>query len=134
MSPAAGGTETDPPRSFTTDQTRGAILLAGRSDGLPDLVHQKNQASVTGRTWYGRFGAKLTMASTPPFDRPENNFRAAPIRLRDIGSGTTDILYVHRERHPALCPSGWQRAHAVILPSMAALGISRAATMPPRSR
>ena len=46
---------------------------------------------------YGRFGAKVTMDHAPRFDHPDQ-FDHKRIRLADIdGTGTTDILYLHRD-------------------------------------
>ena len=46
---------------------------------------------------YGRFGAKVTMDHAPVFDHPEL-FDPKRLRLADIdGSGTTDLIYLHRE-------------------------------------
>jgi hypothetical protein len=46
---------------------------------------------------YGRFGAKVTMDHAPHFDNPDQ-FDQKRIRLADIdGSGTTDIIYLHRD-------------------------------------
>ena len=46
---------------------------------------------------YGRFGAKVTMDHAPTFDHPDQ-FDHKRIRLADIdGSGTTDIIYLHRD-------------------------------------
>ena len=46
---------------------------------------------------YGRFGAKVTMDHAPRFDHPDQ-FDHKRIRLADIdGTGTTDIIYLHRD-------------------------------------
>ena len=46
---------------------------------------------------YCRFGAKITMDNGPWFDHPDQ-FDQRRIRLADIdGSGTTDIVYLHRD-------------------------------------
>ena len=46
---------------------------------------------------YGRFGAKVTMDNAPWFDHPDQ-FDHKRIRLADIdGTGTTDIIYLHRD-------------------------------------
>ena len=67
-------------------------------DGLTDLVRVLN-----GNVCYwpnignGRFGAKVQMGGTKPFDNPDQ-FNPSRIRFADIdGSGTTDILYLHRD-------------------------------------
>lgn len=89
-----------------TDEERGArivfadgeesIHLADMSgDGLTDLVRIRNGSVVY---WpnlgYGRFGAKVTMASAPRFDTNEA-FHQERLRLADVdGTGTTDLLYL----------------------------------------
>jgi len=87
-----------PPRSFATDQRQAIVLADMTGDGLPDLVRIKNgSVCYWPNLGYGKFGGKVTMANTPPFDRPEL-FEPQRIQLGDIdGSGTTDILYVHRD-------------------------------------
>ncbi len=68
------------------------------SDGLTDLVRIRNgEVCYWPNLGYGRFGAKVTMDSSPWFDWPDQ-FDQKRIRLADIdGSGTTDIIYLHAE-------------------------------------
>ena len=49
------------------------------------------------RQGYARFGAKVTMDNAPWFDNPDQ-FEQRRLRLADIdGSGTTDLIYLHRD-------------------------------------
>jgi RHS repeat-associated protein len=77
-----------------------SIYLADLSgDGLSDLVHIRNsEVCYWSNLGYGRFGAKVTMDHAPWFDSPDQ-FDPRRIRLADIdGSGTTDIIYLERDR------------------------------------
>ncbi|MBO3752678.1 hypothetical protein J5X84_42075 [Streptosporangiaceae bacterium NEAU-GS5] len=67
-------------------------------DGLHDLVRIRNgEVCYWPNLGYGRFGAKITMENAPWFDTPDE-FDERRIRLADIdGSGTTDIIYLHRD-------------------------------------
>ena len=67
-------------------------------DGLTDLVRIRNgEVCYWPNLGYGRFGAKVTMDNAPWFDDPDQ-FDHKRIRLADIdGSGTTDIIYLHRD-------------------------------------
>ena len=67
-------------------------------DGLTDLVRIRNgEVCYWPNLGYGRFGAKVTMDNAPWFDNPDQ-FDQKRIRLADIdGSGTTDIIYLHRD-------------------------------------
>jgi len=76
-----------------------SIYLADLSgDGLTDLVRICNgEVCYWPNLGYGRFGAKVTMDMSPVFDNPDQ-FDHKRIRLADIdGSGTTDIIYLHRD-------------------------------------
>ncbi|MFO0761445.1 MAG: toxin TcdB middle/N-terminal domain-containing protein [Byssovorax sp.] len=75
------------------------IFLADMSgDGLTDLVRIRNgNVCYWPNLGYGRFGAKVVMGHAPHFDNPDQ-FDPRRIRLADVdGSGTTDILYIHRD-------------------------------------
>ncbi|MGH3802361.1 MAG: toxin TcdB middle/N-terminal domain-containing protein, partial [Pseudonocardiaceae bacterium] len=75
-----------------------AIYLADMSgDGLADLVRTRNgEVCYWPSFGYGRFGAKVTMDNAPFFDEPEQ-FDQRRMRIADIdGSGTTDLIYLHR--------------------------------------
>jgi len=77
-----------------------SIYLADLSgDGLSDLVRIRNsEVCYWPNLGYGRFGAKVTMDNAPWFDSPDQ-FDPSRIRLADIdGSGTTDIIYLERDR------------------------------------
>jgi RHS repeat-associated protein len=76
-----------------------SIYLADLSgDGLADIVRIRNgEVCYWPNLGYGRFGAKVTMDNAPWFDHPDQ-FDHKRIRLADIdGSGTTDIIYLHRD-------------------------------------
>src|SRR4029077_8851054 len=73
--------------------------LADQSgDGLADLVRIRNgEVCYWPNLGYGRFGSKVTMDHAPQFDHAEQ-FDQRRIRLADIdGSGTTDVIYLHRD-------------------------------------
>jgi RHS repeat-associated protein len=67
-------------------------------DGLTDLVRIRNgSVCYWPNLGYGRFGAKVEMGGETRFDYPEQ-FDPRRIRLADVdGSGTTDLLYLHRD-------------------------------------
>ena len=67
-------------------------------DGLADLVRIRNGEV---RYWpslgYARFGDGIAMDGAPWFDEPDQ-FDPRRVRLADLdGSGTTDIVYLHRD-------------------------------------
>ncbi|WP_394826074.1 SpvB/TcaC N-terminal domain-containing protein [Pendulispora albinea] len=73
-----------------------AIVVADMSgDGLSDIVRIRNgEVSYWPNLGYGRFGAKVTMARAPTFDKP-GAFEPRRLRLFDVdGTGTTDIAYL----------------------------------------
>ena len=75
-----------------------AIFTADLSgDGLTDIVRIRNgEVCYWPNLGYGRFGAKVTMDRAPWFDSADQ-FDPTRVRLADIdGSGTTDIIYLHR--------------------------------------
>lgn len=75
------------------------LLVADMSgDGLADLVRVRNgEVCYWPNLGHGRFGAKVTMDGAPTLDEPEQ-FDPARVRLADIdGSGTTDLVYLHRD-------------------------------------
>jgi RHS repeat-associated protein len=79
--------------------TSESLQLADLSgDGLMDPVRIRNgDVSYWPNLGHGRFGPKVTMDAAPVFDNPEQ-FDAARVRLADLdGSGTTDIVYLHRD-------------------------------------
>jgi RHS repeat-associated protein len=86
------------PRLVLSDQTQSIYLADLCGDGLTDLVRIRNgEVCYWPNLGYGRFGAKVTMDNAPWFDHPDQ-FEQRRIRLADIdGSGTTDIIYLHRD-------------------------------------
>ena len=89
------GEEDLKPRLLFNDSKQSIFLADMSGDGLIDIVKITNSAVVY---WpnlgYGRFGAKVTMDSSPVFD-DEHSFNPNFIRLADIdASGTTDIIYL----------------------------------------
>ena len=86
------------PRLVFADGTQSIYLADMCGDGLTDLVRIRNgEVCYWPNLGYGRFGAKITMDNAPRFDRPDQ-FDQRRIRLADIdGSGTTDIIYLHRD-------------------------------------
>lgn len=86
------------PALVFADGTQSIYLADLSGDGLTDLVRIRNsEVCYWPNLGYGRFGAKVTMDNAPWFDRPDQ-FDHKRIRLADIdGSGTTDIIYLHRD-------------------------------------
>jgi RHS repeat-associated protein len=85
------------PRLVFADGTQSIYLADLSGDGLTDLARIRNgEICYWPNLGYGRFGAKVTMDHAPYFDHPDQ-FDHKRIRLADIdGSGTTDIIYLHR--------------------------------------
>ena len=86
------------PRLVFADTTQSIHLADLSGDGLTDLVRIRNgEVCYWPNLGYCRFGAKVTMDNAPLFDNPDQ-FNQSRIRLADIdGSGTTDIIYLHRD-------------------------------------
>jgi len=86
------------PHIVFADGTQSIYLADLSGDGLTDIVRIRNgEACYWPNLGYGRFGAKVTMDNAPWFDNPDQ-FDHKRIRLADIdGSGTTDIIYLHRD-------------------------------------
>lgn len=86
------------PRLVFADGTQSVYLADLSGDGLTDIVRIRNgEVCYWPNLGYGRFGAKVTMDHAPHFDHPDQ-FDHKRIRLADIdGSGTTDIIYLHRD-------------------------------------
>lgn len=90
--------EEDGPRIVFADRTQSVFLADLSGDGLTDIVRiRSGEVCYWPNLGYGRFGAKVTMDNAPTFDNPDQ-FDPKRIRLADIdGSGTTDIIYLHRD-------------------------------------
>lgn len=86
------------PRLVFSDVAESVYLADLSGDGLSDLVRIRNgEVCYWPNLGYGRFGAKIAMDHAPHFDHPDQ-FEQARIRLADIdGTGTTDIIYLHRD-------------------------------------
>ncbi|WP_106398913.1 SpvB/TcaC N-terminal domain-containing protein [Actinocorallia populi] len=86
------------PRVVFADGTQSIFLADLSGDGLTDIVRIRNgEVCYWPNLGYGRFGAKVTMDNAPWFDNPDQ-FDHKRIRLADIdGSGTIDIIYLHRD-------------------------------------
>jgi len=86
------------PRVVFADGTQSIYLADMCGDGLTDLVRIRNgEVCYWPNLGYGRFGAKVTMDNAPWFDNPDQ-FDQRRVRLADIdGSGTNDIIYLHRD-------------------------------------
>jgi RHS repeat-associated protein len=86
------------PRIVFADGSQSIYLADLSGDGLTDIVRIRNgEVCYWPNLGYGRFGAKVTMDNAPWFDNPDQ-FEQKRIRLADIdGSGTTDIIYLHRD-------------------------------------
>ena len=86
------------PRVVFADGTQSIYLADLSGDGLTDIVRLRNgEVCYWPNIGYGRFSAKVTMDNAPWFDNPDQ-FDHKRIRLADIdGSGTTDIIYLHRD-------------------------------------
>ena len=92
------------PRLVFADGTQSIYLADMSGDGLTDLVRIRNgEVCYWPNLGYARFGAKVTMDFPSPADHPScfdhpDQFDHKRIRLADIdGSGTTDIIYLHRD-------------------------------------
>jgi RHS repeat-associated protein len=86
------------PRLVFGDGTQSIYLADMSGDGLTDLVRIRNgEVCYWPNLGYGRFGARVTMDRAPHFDHPDQ-FDHKRVRLADIdGTGTTDIIYLHRD-------------------------------------
>lgn len=86
------------PRLVFDDATQSIHLADLSGDGLTDLVRIRNgEVCYWPNLGYCKFGPKVTMDNAPHFDNPDQ-FNQSRIRLADIdGSGTTDIIYLHRD-------------------------------------
>jgi len=87
--------EDEGPRVTFADPEQSVFLADLSGDGLIDLVRIRNgEVCYWPSLGYGRFGAKVAMASPPLFET-DGLFDARRIRLVDVdGSGTSDIIYI----------------------------------------
>jgi RHS repeat-associated protein len=83
------------PTLVFNDPTQSIFLADMTGDGLTDIVRIRNgEVCYWPNRGHGRFGAKVTMDSSPYFDSSDS-FDPRRIRLADIdGCGTADILYL----------------------------------------
>jgi len=86
------------PALVFADATNSVFLADMSGDGLTDLVRIRNGSiCYWPNLGHGRFGARIQMGGADWFDQPDQ-FDPRRIRLADVdGSGTTDVLYLHRE-------------------------------------
>jgi RHS repeat-associated protein len=103
------------PRLVFADGSESIYLADMSGDGLTDLVRIRNgEVCYWPNLGYGRFGARVAMDCAPAFDQPDQ-FEQRRIRLADIdGSGTTDLIYLHRDGvrlYFNRCGNGWGAAH-----------------------
>lgn len=90
--------EENGPRIVFADNTQSIYLADLSGDGLTDIVRiRSGEVCYWPNLGYGKFGSKISMDRVPTFDNPDQ-FDHRRIRLADIdGSGTTDIIYLHRD-------------------------------------
>jgi RHS repeat-associated protein len=90
--------ETGPAVVFA-DSTQSIFLADMSGDGLSDIVRIRNgEVCYWPNMGYGKFGAKVQMDDSPVFDFADA-FNPAYLRLADIdGSGTTDIIYLGKNK------------------------------------
>ena len=110
------------PRLVFADGTQSIYLSDMSVDGLTDLARIRNgEVCYWPNLGYGRFGAKVIMDNAPWFDHPDQ-FNQQRIRLADVdGSGTTDILYLGRNRvnlYRNQSGNGWGGAEAIPFPQV----------------
>ncbi|SFV14459.1 SpvB/TcaC N-terminal domain-containing protein [Pseudoduganella namucuonensis] len=103
--------DSDGPRVVFADGAQSIYLADMSGDGLSDLVRIRNgEVSYWPNLGHGRFGRKVAMRRSPRFDHPDQ-FDHARIRLADIdGSGTSDLIYLHRDGIRIWfnqCGNGW---------------------------
>lgn len=87
------------PNIVFTDRTQSIFLADMSGDGLMDIIRIRNgEVSYWPNLGYGKFGSKVIMDKSPVFDTQEA-FNTAFIKLADIdGSGTTDIIYLGKNK------------------------------------
>ena len=87
------------PALVFADQKQTIFLADMSGDGLTDIVRiRHSEVCYWPNLGYGKFGAKTTMDNAPLLDS-EEHFNPAYIKLADIdGSGTTDIIYLGKNK------------------------------------
>ncbi len=119
--PARRGTfaldEEQGPRFLASNDTDAIHFADMSGDGLADIVRIRNgDVCYWPNLGHGHFGAKIAMDHAPLFDNPDQ-FDHKRIRLADIdGSGTTDIVYLHRDGVRLCfnqCGNGWDDPHTL---------------------
>ena len=87
------------PHLVFADITQTIFLADMSGDGLADIVRIRNgEVCYWPNLGYGKFGSKISMDNAPVFDHPDA-FNPAYLRLADIdGSGTTDIIYLGKNK------------------------------------
>ncbi|NUO08872.1 MAG: VCBS repeat-containing protein [Candidatus Brocadia sp.] len=87
------------PHLVFADITQTIFLADMSGDGLTDIVRIRNgEVCYWPNLGYGKFGSKISMDNAPVFDHPDA-FNPAYLRLADIdGSGTTDIIYLGKNK------------------------------------
>jgi RHS repeat-associated protein len=85
------------PRLVFAEEGQAVHFADMSGDGLADLVRVRNgEICYWPNLGHGRFGAKVAMDEAPWLDDPAQ-FDPARLRLADVdGSGTTDLIYLHR--------------------------------------
>lgn len=86
------------PRLVFDDGTESIYLADMSGDGLTNIVRVRNgEVCYWPIPVYGGASAKVTLDNAPWFDQPDQ-FSQRRVRLADLdGSGTSDILYLHRD-------------------------------------
>jgi RHS repeat-associated protein len=93
------------------DPTQSIFLADMSGDGLVDIVRIRNgEVCYWPNLGFGRFGAKVAMASAPVFDHFDT-FDPKRLRLADVdGTGCVDVLYLGRDAvrwWPNQAGNGW---------------------------
>jgi RHS repeat-associated protein len=91
--------EEEGPHVVFADSKQTIYLADMSGDGMTDIVRIRNgEVCYWANLGYGKFGAKIAMDEAPVFDHPDT-FNPAYLKLADIdGSGTTDIIYLGRNK------------------------------------
>ncbi|MFT3772892.1 MAG: SpvB/TcaC N-terminal domain-containing protein [Minicystis sp.] len=86
------------PRVVFADEVQTIFLADMSGDGLTDIVRiQNGSVCYWPNIGNGHFGARVQMGGIGHFDNPDQ-FDPKRLRLADVdGSGTSDILYIHRD-------------------------------------